>query len=119
MIIESEENTGSQQSAPDPELSLNDRRDSTKDESDQDELEGQHAAVYVSFYSFERIRTSRASETITQIEHLTLNILEQIVASLKKSRRDLASVVPTQSHRQSDGKVEIQIADRRKDKPGG
>lgn len=110
-MIESEEGT-----VPDPELSPN-NREST--ESDQDELEEQDAAVYVSFYSSDRIHTGRASETITQIEHLTLNILEQIVASLKKSRRGLGSVAPTQSHRQSDGKVEILIADRRKDKPGG
>lgn len=99
------------ESHPGPELS----RESTMTDSDQEELEGHDATVYVSFYSFERIHTGQASETIAQIEHLTLNILEQIVAPLKKSR----SVVGTQSHRQGDGKVEIQIADRRKDKPGG
>lgn len=113
-MVESEESTG-----PDPELSPNNGELTSKTESDQDELEEEDAAVYVLFYSSEHTHTVCASETMAQIEHLMLNILEQITASLQKSRRDLGSVVPTQSHRHSDGKVEIQIADRRKDKPGG
>jgi hypothetical protein len=83
-------------------------------ESDQEEPEGHDTTVYVSFYSSERIHTGH-SEAIAQIEHLALNILEQIVAPLKRSQP--GSVVGTQSHRQ--GKVEIQIADRRKDRTGG
>ena len=117
-MVESEVGSESHQRTPGPELSPD--RESTRTESGQEELEGHDATTYVPFhYSFERIHTGRASETIAQIEHLTLNILEQIVAPLKKPRRDLGSVVGTQSHHQIDGKVEIQIADRRKDKTGG
>lgn len=61
------------------------------------------------------MHTSAASETIAQVEHLTLSILEQIVAPSAKSRRDLGPAVGTHSH----GKVEIQIADRRKSKTAG
>ncbi|KAG6372419.1 Spo11/DNA topoisomerase VI subunit A, partial [Boletus reticuloceps] len=68
-------------------------------ESDQEELEVHDATI---------------ETTIAQIEHLTLNILEQIVAPLTKSQRDIGSLDGTCSHRPGDGKVEIQIADRRR-----
>lgn len=100
----------SQQRAPDPELSPN--IESTRTESDQEELEDHDATAYVSFHSSERIHARQASEAIAQIEHLTLNILEQIVASLEKP-----PVVG--KHSKSDAKVEIQIADRRRDKTSG
>lgn len=53
-MIESEEGTENQQSASDQELSPR-KTESSGTESDQEELEGQNAAVYVSFYSLERI----------------------------------------------------------------
>ncbi|KAI9572046.1 DNA topoisomerase IV alpha subunit [Boletus coccyginus] len=100
----------SQQRAPGPELSPN--IESTRTESDQEELEDHDATAYVSFHSSERIHARQASEAIAQIEHLTLNILEQIVASLEKP-----PVVG--KHSKSNAKVEIQIADRRRDKTSG
>ena len=86
--------------------------ESTRTESDQEELEDHDATAYVSFHSSERIHPRQTSEAIAQIEHLTLHILEQIVTSLKKH-----PVAGKQS--KSDAKVEIQIADRRRDKSSG
>ena len=113
-MLESQLGTEPQKSVPDPEISPN--PESIGTESDQEELESHDATMYVSFYFSGRIYTGRASETIAQIEHFTLHILGQIMAPLAKSRR---SIIGTHPHRQGDGKVEIQIADRRKDKTGG
>lgn len=114
-VSESEADTEGWQRASDAEPSPN--RESNGTESEEED-EDHDATMYVSFcFSERRIHTGRRSETMAQIEDLTLNILEQIVTSL--TRRNQHPAVGTRSHRQTDGKVEIRIADRRKDMIGG
>ncbi|KAN0091017.1 Spo11/DNA topoisomerase VI subunit A [Tylopilus felleus] len=97
-VSESEADTEGWQRASDAEPSPN--RESNGTESEEEDED--HDATI---------------ETMAQIEDLTLNILEQIVTSL--TRRNQHPAVGTRSHRQTDGKVEIRIADRRKDMIGG
>jgi hypothetical protein len=66
------------------------------------------------------VRGHPTSETIKRIEDLTLTILEAIVESLTKSRKNLegtSSAAETKLDLSKYGKVEIQIADRRKEAP--
>ncbi|KIJ67683.1 hypothetical protein HYDPIDRAFT_173491 [Hydnomerulius pinastri MD-312] len=58
---------------------------------------------------------NRNSETIERIENLTLTILEQIVGSLKKPRDNVELSSTASAGRLKHGRVEIRIADRRKE----
>ncbi|KAF9227465.1 DNA topoisomerase IV, alpha subunit [Gyrodon lividus] len=79
----------------------------TDDERDHEEAEKEH---------------DMSLETIARIENLTLTILEAIVGSLKKPRRNpegTSSTAATNLDLPKYGKVEIRIADRRKEASEG
>lgn len=115
MAESTEGTTERQQRTPSPESSPI-TEESVCTESDQEELDGHNTTMYAASFHFpERIYTGQISETIAQIERLMLKVLEQIVAApLEKSGRDPESITQTHS-----SKVEIHIADRRKDKSEG